>query len=101
MLKNKRNSQFWKLQLRILVIYICLIIVMTSLILALSINTLTNLINDKCKTLINTNSQQIQLNINNYLNDIEKTSTLLYLDDINFQYSPTDSTYEKFQQPTT
>lgn len=102
MLKNKKNNlaneeiNIKTLQLRLFVIVGVVIFIVVNLI-TFSINSISSdITSSKVASLFAANCQQIELNINNYFNNVETTTTLLFADEDYYKYNPIKSKYDEY-----
>jgi len=90
------KADFQRMQLNILFLYIVIVFVVVASVSALMVSVSDRILSRKVSALISANSKQLELNINNYLELVEKTSALLFSDEDYYLYSPVDSKLDEY-----
>lgn len=98
-MKNKKDkTDIQSFQVRMLIAYAVVLFfaiqVVTNLIISMSKEILTN----KVSSLVASNCQQIELNINNYFNTVESITTLLFADENYYKYDPISDEYDEYSK---
>ena len=98
MRKNNDRANIKLLQMRMLIAYVLVLFVVIHIITTVLINVAKGTISDKVSSLVAANCQQIELNINNYFNNIEAITTLLFADEDYYKYNPVSSKYDDYSK---
>lgn len=96
--KDTSTMQLQRYQIKITVIFITIIIAITLFLTTVLLSRTEDVIRDNTSKLIAANSRQLQLNINNYLDNVEKTSALMFADESYYLYDATDESIEEYDQ---
>ncbi len=81
-----------------LVFFVTLVIVVSGLLVMLLVGRSNYALRKNASNLIAGNNRQMELNINSYLKNVEKASSLLFSDDTFWKYDPTDETADQYKQ---
>lgn len=81
-----------------LVFFVTLVIVVSGLLVMLLVGRSNYALRKNASNLIAGNNRQMELNINSYLKNVEKASSLLFSDDTFWKYDPTDETADQYEQ---
>lgn len=91
------RADFQRMQMRILFAYIAIVFLMVAGLSTIILSVTDRIMSNKISALIAATSQQIEMNINNYMEKVEKTAILLYADDEYYQYDPTNSGLDEYE----
>ena len=92
------EKEFRKIHIRMLVFFVTLVIVVSGLLVMLLVGRSNYALRKNASNLIAGNNRQMELNINSYLKNVEKASSLLFSDDTFWKYDPTDETADQYEQ---
>ena len=95
---DNSGKKFKWFQIELLIVFAVVIAGVTAVLDMVVIERSKRTIKDKVSELIAANSNQIELNINTYLERMETTSTLLYTDEIYYTYDETDPSYDDYDK---
>ena len=87
---------FKTVQARLLVIFIVIVVAVTSVIAIAMLERSSRAIKNNASELIAANSNQIQLNINSYLEKVEQNSALLFSTEDYYKYDETDPDIDEY-----
>lgn len=96
MKKKKDKVDIRSLRVRMLIICGFLLIFAIYMVTNEIINISSNILSNKVSSLVAANCHQIELNINNYLNNVESITTLLFADEKYYKYDPVKKEYEQY-----
>ena len=95
-MKRKDKANIRSLQIRMLIVYVIVLFLGIHMITSMIIDISNDILFKKVSSLAAANCQQIELNINNYLNNVEAITTLLFADEKYYKYDPTSGTYDEY-----
>lgn len=87
---DRLNRLTYKLNLS----YIILLVVSILIISVVTLNKCNDTLKNNVQVLTNSLNIQTKLNVESYLNSLEDTATLIFADEINYTYDPTDPTLD-------
>lgn len=96
MKKQKDKVNIRSLQIRMLIVYALVLFFAVQMITNVIINISGEILSNKVSSLVAANCQQIELNINNYFNNVESITTLLFADEKYYKYDPISSSYDDY-----
>ncbi len=88
MKKENRRVNIAHLRIRVLFFYILIMFIIVNVLTSIIVSSAGSIMSQEVSSLIAANSRQIELNINNYLQNIESTATLMFSDEAYYKYTP-------------
>lgn len=98
MKKNKEKIDIKSLQIRMLISYVIVLFLAIHIITSIVTNISNRILSDNVTSLIAANCHQIELNINNYFNNVETITTLLFADEDYYKYDPVSDEYDDYSR---
>ena len=96
-MKRQRDKvDIHSLQIRMLIVYAVVLFIAIHTIANVIINISNETLSNKMSSLVAANCHQIELNINNYFNNVESITTLLFADEKYYKYDPVSSTLDDY-----
>lgn len=92
------SNKFKKTQLRTIILFSTLILVITLYIIILLTGRSNIFMRENAASLVSASNRQMELNIDSYLNKVDKASALLFSDNTNYTYDPTDKDADPYTQ---
>ena len=98
MRKKKDKVDIRSLQIRMLITYAVVMFFAIQTVTNIVINMSKESLSNKVSSLVAANCRQIELNINNYFNNVESITTLLFADEKYYKYNPVVKEYDEYAQ---
>lgn len=92
----KAEERFKKLQIEIIAIFAGMIIIVTAFLVGVILEHSNTTIQEQASSLMSTNSRQIQLNINSYLEKVETTAALIFANEEYYQYDASGTELDEY-----
>lgn len=92
------KQRFQRFQLNMIVCYIALLAAVVGIISFLTLNRSKQNMQDEGMKMMIANSQQLEININNYFEKVERNATLLYANDDYYLYDATDESIDDYDR---
>ena len=92
------GNEFKKTQLRTIILFSTLILGISLYIVLLLTGRSNIFMRENAASLISASNRQMELNIDSYLNKVEKASALLFSNSTNYTYNPTDKNADPYTQ---
>lgn len=93
-----KNKSFQSFQTRLLLAFVIVLVVGTGILTTVLLMQSSSVIRDKADNLLASNSRQIQLNIDSYMDRISTSVILLYSDEKYYGYDPTDASLTDYDK---
>lgn len=94
----KAEERFKKLQMELIAIFAVSIIIVTVVLVGVILKHSNSMIREQASSLMSTNSRQIQLNINSYLEKVETTAALMFANEEYYQYDATGTELDEYEK---
>lgn len=92
----KAEERFKKLQMEIIAVFAAMIIIVTIFLVGVILEHSNSTIQEQASSLMATNSRQIQLNINSYLEKVETTAALIFANEEYYQYDASTTVLDEY-----
>lgn len=90
------GNEFKKIQLRTIILFASLILVITLYIIVLLTGRSNIFMRENAASLVSASNRQMELNIDSYLTKVEKASALLFSDSTSYTYDPSDESVDAY-----
>lgn len=98
MKKKKDKVDIRSLQINMLIAYAVVLFFAVQTVANVIINMSKEILTNKVSSLVAANCQQIELNINNYFNNVESITTLLFADEKYYGYDPVSVNFDDYEK---
>ena len=92
------ENEFKKTQLHTIILFSTLILVITLYIILLLTGRSNIFMRENAASLVSASNRQMELNIDSYLNKVQKASALLFSNNVNYTYDPTKKDADPYTQ---
>lgn len=92
------NNEFKKTQIRTIILFTTLILVITLYVIVLLTGRSNLFMRENAASLVSASNRQMELNIDSYLAKVEKASALLFSNSTGYTYDPSDENADEYTQ---
>lgn len=92
------NKMLHKIQLTMIIIFSLGILMVAIIVTSLTLSNSNETLRQQVSVLVSANSKQLELNIDNYIREVQQKAALLFSDEAYYLYDPTDTLLDAYDQ---